>query len=88
MAISVIVTSPGFAQAAMGPFYCPNDHKVYLDLAFFEEMKNRFHAPGGPDGQHYKDALVWWVVARDLLVLALYVLLLTRLWRRPSSRNA
>lgn len=36
----------GFAQAAMGPFYCPGDHKLYLDLAFFDEMKRRLGAPG------------------------------------------
>ena len=30
----------------MGPFYCPGDQKVYIDLAFYDEMKNRFHAPG------------------------------------------
>jgi len=30
----------------MGPFYCPNDEKVYIDLSFYEELKNRFHAPG------------------------------------------
>lgn len=36
----------GFAQAAMGPFYCPGDRKVYIDLSFFEDMKNRFQAPG------------------------------------------
>jgi len=36
----------GFAQAAMGPFYCPNDHKVYIDLSFYEDLKQRFQAPG------------------------------------------
>ena len=39
-------TSCGTGQAAMGPFYCPNDQKVYIDLAFYQEMKDRFHAPG------------------------------------------
>ncbi len=36
----------GFAQSAMGPFYCPADHKVYLDLAFFNELHARFGASG------------------------------------------
>ena len=36
----------GGAQSAMGPFYCPLDQKVYLDLTFFQEMKTRFKAPG------------------------------------------
>jgi len=36
----------GFGQAAMGPFYCPDDQKVYLDLSFFQELHDRFHAPG------------------------------------------
>ena len=45
---------------------------------------DRFHDPGGPGGEHYKAALAWWVIARDLVLLALYVLLVTRLRRRPS----
>jgi predicted metalloprotease len=34
----------GFAQAAMGPFYCPNDQKVYLDTSFFQDLEQRFGA--------------------------------------------
>jgi predicted metalloprotease len=36
----------GVGQAAMGPFYCPNDHRVYIDLEFYRELKERFGAPG------------------------------------------
>lgn len=36
----------GMAKAAMGPFYCPEDRKVYIDLSFYQELKNRFKAPG------------------------------------------
>ncbi len=36
----------GFAQAATGPFYCPADEKIYLDLSFFRDLKTRFQAPG------------------------------------------
>ncbi|HTZ40276.1 MAG TPA: neutral zinc metallopeptidase [Syntrophales bacterium] len=41
-----IQSACGFAQAAMGPFYCPEDHKVYIDLSFYEDLKTRFKAPG------------------------------------------
>lgn len=36
----------GYAQSAMGPFYCPGDNKLYIDLAFYEDMKNKLGAPG------------------------------------------
>jgi len=36
----------GTAQSAMGPFYCPRDNKVYIDLSFYQDMKNKLGAPG------------------------------------------
>jgi uncharacterized protein len=39
-------TGCGTGQTAMGPFYCPLDQKVYIDLAFYKELKERFQAPG------------------------------------------
>lgn len=36
----------GYAQAAVGPFYCPRDQKVYIDLSFYQDLKDRFNAPG------------------------------------------
>ena len=39
-------TACGTGMAAMGPFYCPADQKIYIDLAFYDELKRRFNAPG------------------------------------------
>jgi predicted metalloprotease len=36
----------GMGQTAMGPFYCPNDEKLYIDLKFYNDLRQRFHAPG------------------------------------------
>ena len=41
-----ITSACGMAQAAMGPFYCPADQKVYIDLSFYDDLKNRHNAPG------------------------------------------
>lgn len=39
-------TGCGLGRAAMGPFYCPLDQKVYIDLSFYQDLRNRYHAPG------------------------------------------
>lgn len=39
-------TACGVGKAAMGPFYCPLDERVYIDLSFYRELRQRFHAPG------------------------------------------
>jgi hypothetical protein len=36
----------GFTRSAVGPFYCPQDQKVYIDLSFYRDLKNRYQAPG------------------------------------------
>jgi uncharacterized protein len=42
----IVQSGCGNASAASGPFYCPPDQKLYIDLSFYEEMQNRFNAPG------------------------------------------
>jgi predicted metalloprotease len=41
-----VATGCGNASSAVGPFYCPADQQVYIDLSFFDEMRQKFHAPG------------------------------------------
>lgn len=46
MFTGAVQSACGFAQAAMGPFYCPRDQKIYIDLDFFYQLKARHDAPG------------------------------------------
>ena len=53
----------GTTSSAVGPFYCPMDHKVYLDLSFFNEMSHRLGAPGD-FAQAYVIAMRWAITYR------------------------
>jgi predicted metalloprotease len=52
-------TGCGGATTAVGPFYCPNDQTVYIDTAFYDELKSQFGATGGPLAQLYVIAHEW-----------------------------
>lgn len=41
-----VASACGMAQSAVGPFYCPDDQQIYIDLGFFDQLQNRFQAPG------------------------------------------
>ena len=72
-----VTTACENATSASGPFYCPSDKKVYMDLRFFEELKTRFGAEGG-------DFAIVYVIAHEM-EHHIQTLMQTSAWMRKKQ---